>query len=144
MANVLDVARYILSITGEIPAMKLHRLIYYCQAWSLVWDEEPLFDEPIEAWSSGPIIPFLFKHHRGWLVVNKDNFNYGNVDILTFNQQDSINKVLEALQEKSGQWLADLSRSETPWIKARGNLNPMERGNEIISIVDIHEYYSTL
>lgn len=30
--------------------------MYYAQAWSLVWDEKPLFPERIEAWVNGPVL----------------------------------------------------------------------------------------
>ena len=53
MASVLDVAKYILTQQGEMTAMKLHKLIYYSQAWSLVWDEDALFSEEIQAWAYG-------------------------------------------------------------------------------------------
>ena len=45
--TVLDVAAYILERQGRMPTTKLQKLVYYCQAWSLVWDERPLFDEPM-------------------------------------------------------------------------------------------------
>src|SRR6267142_182405 len=32
-----DVAAFILKQRGEMTAMKLQKLVYYCQAWSLVW-----------------------------------------------------------------------------------------------------------
>lgn len=41
MATVFDVAQYILEIKGTLAAVKLQKLVYYCQAWSLVWDEVP-------------------------------------------------------------------------------------------------------
>ena len=65
MNNVFDVAEYILSQTGTISAMKLQKLIYYCQAWSLVWDDKKLFPEKIEAWISGPVIRDLYEKHKG-------------------------------------------------------------------------------
>ena len=34
-----DVAAYILRKQGTLPAMKLQKLVYYSQAWSLVWDD---------------------------------------------------------------------------------------------------------
>ena len=49
MANIFDVARYILEVKGSMSTMKLQKLCYYCQAWSLVWDDSPLFDEDFEA-----------------------------------------------------------------------------------------------
>ena len=36
--SALDVAKYILKEHGEMTAMKLQKLVYYCQAWSLVWE----------------------------------------------------------------------------------------------------------
>jgi len=49
--SVHDVAAYILKKQGEMSAMKLQKLVYYSQAWSLVWDEKPLFRAQIEAWA---------------------------------------------------------------------------------------------
>ena len=54
--SVFDVAAYILDKLGPISTIKLQKLVYYCQAWSLVWDEEPLFSERIEAWVNGPVV----------------------------------------------------------------------------------------
>ena len=36
MANVNDVAVYILEKSNTMSTMKLQKLVYYCQAWSLV------------------------------------------------------------------------------------------------------------
>ncbi len=55
MANVHDVVKYILHRKGKIVAIKLHKLLYYSQAWALVWDERPLFHARIEAWANGPL-----------------------------------------------------------------------------------------
>ena len=49
MVSVFDAAAYIVEKTGEMTTLKLQKLVYYAQAWSLVWDERPLFDEKIEA-----------------------------------------------------------------------------------------------
>ena len=81
MCNVHDVAAYILREKGPLSAMNLQKLIYYSQAWSLVWDECPLFEEPIEAWVSGPVIPALYDLHRGiymlkeWPKGNAENLH---------------------------------------------------------------------
>ena len=57
--SVLDVAASILKQHGPMSTWKLQKLCYYSQAWSLVWDEEPLFSEDIQAWAHGPVIPKL-------------------------------------------------------------------------------------
>lgn len=39
MSSVFDVAEYILDKLQTTTAMKLEKLCYYCQAWSLAWDD---------------------------------------------------------------------------------------------------------
>lgn len=51
--SVDDVAAYILERLGTVSAMKLQKLVYYSQAWHLVWEDEQLFGEPIAA---GPMV----------------------------------------------------------------------------------------
>jgi uncharacterized phage-associated protein len=69
MADVFDVAEYILQKQGSMTAWKLQKLVYYSQAWALVWDQKPLFPERIEAWANGPVSPDLYQKHRGQFIV---------------------------------------------------------------------------
>jgi len=143
MATVLDVASYILAKKGEMSAMKLQKLAYYSQAWSLVWDEEPLFNDRFEAWANGPVSPRLYDAHRGNFLVDAGMIT-GNPDVFTESQRDTIDGVLEFYGDKSAQWLSDLTHEEDPWKDARGGLQPMERSNEVITTAAMHEYYSAL
>ena len=67
--SVVDVARYILDTLGEMTTWKLQKLCYYAQAWSLVWDDSPLFEDRIEAWANGPVVPALYEQHRGQYYI---------------------------------------------------------------------------
>jgi len=144
MASVFDVAKYILASTGEITVMKLQKLVYYSQVWSLVWDEEPLFENRIEAWANGPVSPSLYERHRGRFRIDSDSFGRGDPKALSGEQIDTIDTVLEFYGDKSAQWLSDLTHRERPWQDARGDLEPTERSNAEISLASIHEYYSGL
>ena len=70
MADVFDVAKYILEKQGSMTTMKLQKLVYYSQAWSVVWDEKPIFEERIEAWASGPVVRELYEEHRGMFIIS--------------------------------------------------------------------------
>ncbi len=70
MAGVEDVAEYILQKLGPMPTWKLQKLVYYCQAWHIVWEDEVLFDEPVEAWANGPVVRKLYNRHRGQFRVS--------------------------------------------------------------------------
>lgn len=77
MANVFDVAKYILHKKGPMTTMKLQKLVYYCQAWSLVWDGKPIFEEKIQAWASGPVVRELYNEHRGVFIIS--DLEKGNI-----------------------------------------------------------------
>lgn len=56
MANIFDVAKYILTEIGGVSTMKLQKLCYYSLVESLRRDpEHPLFRERFEAWANGPV-----------------------------------------------------------------------------------------
>lgn len=140
MATAHDVAAYILRKQGEMTAMKLEKLVYYSQAWSLVWDEEPLFQDRIEAWVNGPVVPALYQRHRGMFKVS--DWPHGDPDALTPTQRETIDAVLNFYGDKSSQWLSDLTHREAPWIEARKGLEPGDPSRREISHASLAEYYS--
>lgn len=66
MPNAMDVALYFLSVAPEndITHLKLQKLCAYAQAISLGYTERPFFDEEIEAWTHGPVIPSLYQEFK--------------------------------------------------------------------------------
>lgn len=144
--SVFDVAAYILSrISGkECSTMKLHKLLYYSQAWSLVWDEKPLFSEKIEAWANGPVIREVFNFHKGLFSISYNDLLIGNDSLLDDEQKATVDSVIKFYGDKSAQWLSDLTHMEEPWIKARTGLGSLERGTREILLDDMCNYYSGL
>ena len=117
MANVFDTAKYILEKLGEMSTMKLQKLCYYAQAWSLVWDDAPLFDEEFEAWANGPVCPELFY---------------------------TIDTVLEHYGNHNAQRLSQLTHMEDPWNEARKGV-PIGVGcSNIITKESMAMYYGGL
>jgi len=123
--------------------MKLQKLVYYTQAWSLVWDEKPLFGEKMEAWANGPVCPALYSNHRGLFEVDVDTVG-GNPEALTVTEQESTDAVLEYYGQQSSQWLSELTHAEAPWQEARQGLKPGDRGTNEITHASMMEYYSSL
>jgi uncharacterized phage-associated protein len=123
--------------------MKLQKLVYYAQAWSLVWDDAPLFEEDIEAWANGPVVPELYQEHRGQFKVEPGSIN-GKAKRLDGDQRETIDAVLGFYAERSPQWLSDLTHREAPWADARRDLAPGERSHSVISHAAMAEYYGSL
>ena len=142
--GVTDVAEYILRKQGEMTTWKLQKLCYYAQAWSLVWDDEPLFESPIEAWANGPVVPELYQWHRGsFKVFLTPN---GDPSKLSEDQQQTIDAVLKSYGDMASASLSGLTHQEAPWYEARRRegLLPGERGNAEITLDSMAEYYGGL
>ncbi len=142
MATAHDVAAYILQKKGEMTAMKLQKLVYYSQAWSLVWDEEPLFKNRIEAWTNGPVVPSLYRLHRGQFKV--DSWPEGDPSKLTARERKTVDAILDYYSDKPSQWLSDLTHREQPWLEARKDLQPGDPSTRPISLAAMAEYYGSL
>lgn len=142
MTTAHDVAAYILNEHGPMTAMKLQKLAYYSQAWHLVWEEQPLFRERIEAWANGPVVRELYRYHRGQFSVS--NWPQGDADALTEKERSSIDAVLGFYGRKSAHELSELTHREDPWRRARAGAPPGTWSSNDISDADMFEYYDSL
>lgn len=140
--SVHDVAAYILKKQGAMSAMKLQKLVYYSQAWSLVWDEKPLFKARIEAWANGPVCPLLYQAHRGQFTVS--DWALGDASNVKGKARDTVLGVLKFYSEKSAYWLSELTHRERPWKDARKGLPIQASCNREITHAAMAEYYGSL
>ncbi|MDX8036319.1 DUF4065 domain-containing protein [Lentzea sp. BCCO 10_0856] len=146
MASALDVAAYILARKGPMTAMKLQKLVYYSQAWHLVWDEEPLFHEQIEAWANGPVVRELYREHRlRWRLEASERLG-GDPEVLQQQEKDTVDIVLDSYGDKPANWLSELTHREAPWklARERAGLAEGQRGSAPILQSDMFEYYDGL
>jgi uncharacterized phage-associated protein len=142
MASVHDIARYILREAGPMSAMKLQKLAYYAQAWHLVWDEERLFPERIEAWANGPVVPDLYRQHRGQFQLK--SWPKGSVQSLTSSERETVDIIIQHYGDKPAHWLSELTHKEDPWRNARKGLAPGARSDVEITPAAMSEYYGSL
>lgn len=142
MATAHDVAKYILSKRSPLSTMKLQKLVYYCQAWHLVWEDRPLFDEHIEAWANGPVVPDLYREHRG--DFQRKTWPRGDLRSLKTDEKTTIESVLDFYGPMDAFVLSELTHREQPWKSARGNLPPGARGSQEITQASMAEYYGSI
>jgi uncharacterized phage-associated protein len=143
MATVFDVAAYILNKRGPMSTWKLQKLVYYSQAWSLAWDEKPLFKEEIQAWANGPVCPDLYYAHQGKFEIERVDIS-GNTNKLSSEHKKNIDIVLKGYGKKTGSYLSELTHREGPWMESRKGLAPNERGNKVIHHDLMAEFYRGL
>lgn len=107
--SIYNVARYIVSsyMGDDLTSLKLQKLTYYCQAWSLAWDGSPL-DEDFQAWSNGPVCVDLYKKHAKTFEIAKDFLSESEVDNFTDSQKETMNSVINYYGQKKAYELSSL------------------------------------
>ena len=143
MSKLFSVVKEILKKYDKMTTMKLQKLVYYCQAWNLAWDEKPIFEEDFQAWSPGPVCPELYEHHKGKFETSLSDFEHIDSPELDKDEDETIEKVLEFYGDKNSHWLSELTCMEEPWKNARGNISAGVCEN-IITKKDMAFYYKSL
>jgi uncharacterized phage-associated protein len=142
MASVHDVAAYILGRLGPMAPTKFQKLVYYSQAWSLAWRNEPLFKSRIEAWVNGPVVRELYRYHRLEPAVSR--WPQGSPEGLSSSDRKVIDAVLDYYGDKSAFWLSELAHREDPWRQAREGLPSNVRSDREITVDAMRQYYGSL
>ncbi|WP_242264153.1 type II toxin-antitoxin system antitoxin SocA domain-containing protein [Bacillus cereus group sp. BfR-BA-01400] len=149
MATVRQVANFFLNLSEEntewaVTHLKLQKLVYYAQAWfvTLYPNEEPLFNEQIEAWVHGPVCRELYNQHRAagyrTLFLGEDE------EVPVFEREEELRAVAavwETYGNKDGKYLEALTHNEDPWLQARGDLRDYDHATNIIPIETMRDYY---
>jgi uncharacterized phage-associated protein len=140
MAEVHDVAAALLAETGSVTTMKLQKLVYYAQAWHLVFYAEPLFDDAIEAWPQGPVTRSLYEKHRRQRQVSV--WPAGDRSKLTAAERKTLRWVLDKYGAFSAESLSQMTHMDAPWRIARGLLGPDERSSTPIDRQQMKHFYA--
>jgi uncharacterized phage-associated protein len=101
--------------TSDITQMKLHKLLYFIQGFSLALLNRKAFMEPIEAWDHGPVVRDvydMFKVHGKGVLPRPDEAGVPDVDE---ELAGVIDEVLDLYGQYSAWKLRNLTHIEGPW-----------------------------
>jgi uncharacterized phage-associated protein len=133
-----------LSLQGDesdpLTHLRLQKLLYYAQAWSLVLRDAELFPEEIIAWENGPVVEEVYRKlpdGRCAACVPEDTF--ASAPDLEPEDALFLKHFWEAYSGHSASQLNRMTHSEIPWQKT-WNDRPNE--NAPIPVQDIEEYFS--
>jgi len=144
MASALEIAKYFLSLGDEeagdtISNLKLQKLLYYAQGFHLAIFGSPLFEDEIEAWTHGPVVPSVyheFKTYGGNTIPAQAGLDLADIS-------DETRALLDEVYNVYGQFsawkLRNMTHEEEPWKHA---YDSMPAGT--ISKDSMKEYFSTL
>lgn len=97
----------------RIDHLKLQKLCYYAQGYSLVLRRKPIFDDRIEAWEHGPVVPSVYHQYK----------DHGRISIPATGQKPELEQwrveILEMVYARLGwmtSWnLRNQTHMERPW-----------------------------
>ena len=142
-ASAFEVADYIIAFSHEhgdpVSNLKLQKLLYYAQAWHLTLFDKPLFDERIEAWVHGPVVPPVYREFKDWAWKPIDR----EPDLPLFSEDVSshLEEVMDVYGGLTAYYLEKLTHQDGPWAKARGGMPPDEPSNAEITHDDMKACY---
>lgn len=136
--SVYDVAAAWRGRRGSIGDVRLHKLLYYTQAWHFTWHGRPLFDEAIEAWAMGPVVADLWRSQK-WL----DSVPAGDESRVPSSGWAAIRFVDAEYGALPGYELSRMTHSEHPWLLARelAGVSAGERSDAPIPLEAMKEAY---
>lgn len=137
--NLSDLIYQRLARIEPVHTIKLQKLLYYCQAWSLALRGRPMFSDSIQAWKHGPVVASLYKLHRGEPVL--DESLGGAKDALAADDAAFANAVLDAYGARSAWSLRDLTHREAPWIDAWDRSDHGIKRGVVIKPEDMESFY---
>lgn len=127
----------------SITNLKLQKLCYYAQAWSLALRDRPMFDEDIEAWPHGPVLPELYRRFKkyGFQGIDPHDLKTEPLRVLSDDDQDLLIDVWNRYGQFSGRQLEKLTHQERPWREARGEAPPGARSVEALDHEIMKSFY---
>ena len=146
------VADYFIGLSNEtqspITNLKLQKLVYYAQAWTLALLDKELIKEDFEAWVHGPVLPILYRDYNsfGWRQIIRDDIDENKFAEIKKQFTPEILSVLHDVEYEyfglDAYQLEKLTHNEEPWFLTRDNLTDDEPSHRIIEKKLIKEYYS--
>ncbi len=132
---------------------KLQKLLYYIQAWHLVYFDNKLFNETPEAWVHGPVYPSVYRAYKKY-KAKPISFDSGisrqllderlNSFGFSKDQIEYIEAVINSYGKKSALELELLSHRESPWLEARRGLSDYDLSSSPINVELMKSYYAEL
>jgi uncharacterized phage-associated protein len=137
-AAAINVAKYLVYLASYeaepdyLSHLRLQKILYYVQGWSLALRNKPMFNERIEAWAHGPVVRDVYSILASFGDRPILLGNLGLPENLTQEEMGFIQNVWDSYKKFSASSLREMSHKESPWLEARKDCGPADRcENEI-------------
>lgn len=145
MANVHDVAGFFIDLAqkqsdhdqGDLMTnLRLQKLLYFAQGWHLAIFNQPLFEDDLQAWPYGPVVPSVYNELSRFGKSGIPSIISIQRDKFTNDEYDLLFDIAEEYGRFSTSELVGISHEKgSPW-----DLTPQR---EVISKEKIHDYFAS-
>lgn len=134
MYRALQIANYIIQIalnTGEkITNLHLQKILYYLQVNELVTTGSPLFNDDMEKWRLGPVVPNVYHEYKGSgsqpiseiereIIFDHDKMEVQFIDFnenhIEFEDRERFYPLIMKLLNENAFTLVDKTHEHNPW-----------------------------
>ncbi|MHC1788303.1 Panacea domain-containing protein [Solidesulfovibrio sp.] len=143
MSTCFDVANFFLSKidpeVGEIISnLKLQKMVYYAQGFALADLGRPLFQDTIEAWEHGPVVPALYHEYKQYGAGEIPPASPHSADDKFTSDELELLEDVHAVYGQFSAWkLRNMTHEEQPWIDAIDD-------NKVIDHESMKKFFKTL
>jgi uncharacterized phage-associated protein len=147
MTSPIEVARYLIHLAAAeeepefLTHLRLQKLLYYVQGWSLAVRGQPFFAGSLEAWTHGPVERSVY---RAFADYESQPIHPGGVpeaEGLRAEERDFLVSVWEKYKSYSAVKLRQMTHAESPWCDARNGLDPFDEGSVEITEEALARYF---
>lgn len=146
MAVSIDIdliSEYIIKTCQEITPLALQKILYYSQAFYMVFFGETLFKDNCEAWVHGPVYTKIYNKYKTFGSSNIDIQIIDDVDeIIDEEKRELVDVIIRCFGYYSGKALEKMTHYESPWMNSRVGLPIDEKSHNVISKEDMVDYFT--
>jgi uncharacterized phage-associated protein len=150
MAKAIDVARNLIHLAAAeeepdfLTHLRLQKLLYYAQGWSLAMRDQAVFDEEIQAWAHGPVVRKVYPAFASYGNTPIDPEKIQEADDISLDESVFLISLWESYKGYSASSLREMTHREPPWRNARGSCGPADKCETEITKEAMKEYFSEL
>lgn len=126
MYDALTVSRYLIWYSNKqgtpVSNLRLQKLLYFVQAEFIVSKKEPCFNDTIEAWDLGPVVPAVYREFKVFGASSIPNNGINTEGLVSPEDALIINGIIDQCNKYSTSALVEITHNQEPWIKAHNSV----------------------
>src|SRR5262249_38858344 len=122
---------------AETDLFRLQKLLYLVQGWSLALRGRTAFNEPIEAWADGPVVPVVHEHFKHFGAEARRPDQTGRPEGITAGDAAFI----ECIWRQCTDVAQNEATQMAPWLASRTSLQTDPKSAPVITLDSLRQHF---